>query len=183
MNLSDSNAITKHAAREKIFAVGIDIVKAVAAPFRPADLRAVLGAAAGVPEVAARIGGEATLAVRVTGDRELRRLNRRYLGEDHATDVLAFPAALPAALPASAPAGVPAAGGHLGDLAISWPAVRRQAAEHGHPEFAELALLSVHGLLHVLGWDHASEPERIEMTRLTKVALARAGIELAPGRI
>jgi len=149
----------------------VDLVKAVSAPFRPADLRTVLRAAADVPEVAARIDGDAALAVRVTGDRELRRLNRRYLDEDHPTDVLAFPAE------------GDMRGGHLGDLAISWPAVRRQAAEHGHSEFAELALLAVHGLLHVLGWDHASEPERIEMTRLTNAALARAGIELAPGRI
>lgn len=146
----------------------VDLVKAVAAPFRPSDLRRVLSLAVEVPEVAARVAGEATLAVRVTGDRELRRLNRQFLGEDHATDVLAFPAG---------------AGGHLGDLAISWPAVGRQAAEHGHAEFAELALLSVHGLLHVLGWDHATEPERVEMTRLTNAALTRAGIELAPGRI
>lgn len=146
----------------------VDLVKAVAAPFRPSDLRRVLSLAVEVPEVAARVAGEATLAVRVTGDRELRRLNRQFLGEDQPTDVLAFPAG---------------AGGHLGDLAISWPAVCRQAAEHGHAEFAELALLSVHGLLHVLGWDHASEPERVEMTRLTNAALTRAGIELAPGRI
>ena len=147
----------------------VELVKAVSAPFRPADLRAVLTAAQGVPEIAARMPAAAPgLAIRVTGDRELRRLNRDFLAEDHTTDVLAFPSG---------------DAGHLGDLAVSWPAVRRQAAEHGHGEFAELALLSVHGLLHVLGWDHATEAERVEMTRLTLAALGRAGIELAPGRI
>jgi probable rRNA maturation factor len=147
----------------------VEVVKAVPAPFRPGDLRGALGAALGVPEIAARLAGAGTLVIRVTGDRELRRLNRSFLGDDHPTDVLAFPSG--------------DAQGHLGDLAISWPAVRRQAAEHGHPDFAELALLAVHGFLHVLGWDHARERERIEMTRLTLAALARAGVEPAPGRI
>ena len=147
----------------------VEVVKAVAAPVKPADLRAVLHGAVEVPEIAARLAGDGSLAVRLTGDRELRRLNRDFLGDDHATDVLAFPSG--------------DAAGHLGDLAVSWPAVRRQAGEHGHADFAELALLSVHGFLHVLGWDHATEPERIEMTRLTVAALARSGVELAPGRI
>jgi len=150
----------------------VEVVKAVPAPVAPAFLRGVLEAAAAVPEVAARLAGEAGVAVRITGDRELRRLNRRYLGEDHETDVLAFPS------------GSPSAGsGHLGDLAISWPAVRRQALEHRHDELSEVALLVVHGLLHVLGWDHATESQRVEMTRLTLAALGRSGIELAPGRL
>jgi probable rRNA maturation factor len=149
--------------------VRIDVVKAVAAPFRPGDLRAVLGAAAAVREVGARLGDEPSLVVRVTGDRELRRLNRRFLGEDHATDVLAFPSGQPS--------------GHVGDIAISWPAVRRQAAEHGHAEFTELGLLAVHGFLHLLGWDHAAAAQRREMTRLTLAALELAGLKLAPGRL
>lgn len=156
----------------------VDVVKAVPAPFAPGDLRAVLRAAAAVPEVAARLPHAGTLVLRVTGDRELRRLNRRFLGDDHPTDVLAFAAA---AAPPGGAAGVSPE--HLGDVAISWPAVRRQAAEHGHPDFAEIALLSVHGLLHVLGWDHATEAQRLEMTRLTEAALARSGVRLAPGRI
>ena len=164
--------------------VRVELVKAVPAAFRPADLRAVLTAAQGVPEIAARMPAEPGLAIRVTGDRELRRLNREFLAEDHTTDVLAFPSGGVGGAGAGGAGGAgDAGGGHLGDLAISWPAVRRQAAEHGHAEFAELALLSVHGLLHVLGWDHATEVERVEMTRLTLDALGRAGIELAPGRI
>lgn len=147
----------------------VEVVKAVPAPFKPADLRAVLQAALGVPEIAARLAGDGDLVVRLTGDRELRRLNRTFLGDDHPTDVLAFPSG--------------DAQGHLGDLAVSWPAVRRQASEHGHADFAELALLSVHGLLHVLGWDHADEAQRVEMTRLTLAALRRSGVELAAGRI
>jgi probable rRNA maturation factor len=72
---------------------------------------------------------------------------------------------------------------HLGDLAISWPAVVRQAEEFGQSEPTELGLLALHGLLHLLGWDHESASERKEMKRLTIAALALSGLELAPGRL
>jgi probable rRNA maturation factor len=121
-----------------------------------------------VAEIAARLPeGEAAVAVRIASDASLRRLNRTYAREDHATDVLSF-------------AG---SGDHVGDIAISWPAVVRQAAEFGHDEKTEVALLVVHGLLHLLGWDHATAAERKEMNRLTVAALDRSGIELARGRL
>ena len=85
---------------------------------RASRLRAVLRAAAGVPEVSARLSAQPALTLRVTGDRELRRLNRQFLGEDAVTDVLSFPAGEDAAEP-----------GYLGDIALSWPAVLRQSAE------------------------------------------------------
>jgi probable rRNA maturation factor len=59
----------------------------------------------------------------------------------------------------------------------------RQAAEYGHDEKTELALLAVHGVLHLLGWDHAKAAERREMNRLTLAALERSGIKLAPNRL
>jgi probable rRNA maturation factor len=97
-------------------------------------------------------------------------LNREFRGPDETTDVLAF-----ATTPGDA---------YLGDLAISWPAVRRQALEFGHPEAVEAALLAVHGLLHLLGWDHEGPAEEREMWRLTGEALAAAGVAgPAPGRL
>jgi len=147
-------------------------VKAVRAAVPPAVIRSVIDAAAAVPEVAARLpdpGWE--LAVRISGDGELRRLNRRFLGEDHATDVLSFPS------------GENEPGAYLGDIVISWPAVVRQAGEFGHPEIAEVALLAVHGFLHILGWDHATQAEEAEMNRLTLDALGRCGIAIASGRL
>ena len=110
------------------------------------------------------------VTVRVTGDRELRRLNRQFRGEDHATDVLSFPSG-------------DLASGYLGDLAMSWPAVRRQAEAFGHPPETEAALLVVHGFLHLLGWDHATPREEREMRRLTLACLARAGLQPAAGRL
>ena len=145
-----------------------EVVKAVPAAVAPAFVRRVLALAAKVPEVAARLpDGVCTVAVRITGDGEMERLNRTYAGETHATDVLSF-------------AGT---ANHIGDIAISWPAVVRQAAEYGQDEKTELALLCVHGLLHLLGWDHAAARERKEMTRLTVAALDRSGIKLAPQRL
>jgi probable rRNA maturation factor len=146
----------------------VDVVKAVRAPVSPSEIRSALRRAAGLPEVKARLpAGDASVAVRVTGDAELRRLNRTFAGEDSVTDVLSF-------------AG---AGNHLGDVAISWPAVVRQAALHAHSEQTELALLCVHGLLHLLGWDHATTAERREMTRLTRAALRLSGVVIASGRL
>jgi probable rRNA maturation factor len=153
--------------------IEVEVVKAVRAPLAPAFVRAVLAAAAAEPQVAdalRRGGGGPALTVRLTGDRELRRLNREFLGEDHATDVLSFPSG-------------DVAEGYLGDLALSWPAVLRQAEAFGHPPEVEAALLAVHGLLHLLGWDHASPAEEREMTRLTLACLARGGLEPAPNRL
>lgn len=137
-------------------------------PVPPSFVRGLLQRAISVPEVEARLpSGTATVAVRLTTDGELQRLNREYAGHDSATDVLSF-------------------GGshqHIGDIAISWPMVVRQASEHGHPIETELGLLSVHGLLHLLGWDHASGAQRREMSRLTIAALALSGLRPAPGRL
>jgi probable rRNA maturation factor len=146
----------------------VEVVNAARAPVHASFVRSVLVGAASITEVAARLpDGAATVAVRITGDRELRRLNRDYAGEDAVTDVLSF-------------AG---AGGHVGDLAISWPAAVRQARAFGYPTDTELGLLSVHGFLHLLGWDHATSPERKEMNRITRAALKRSGLTPARGRL
>ena len=153
--------------------LSVTVVKAVPAQLPPRLLREVLVGAAAEPDVARRLpaaGQPAELTVRLTGDRELRRLNRRFLGEDLATDVLSFPSGEPG-------------GSYLGDLALSWPAVTRQAAAAGHSNEVEAALLAVHGLLHLLGWDHATPAEEAEMTALTVACLRRAGLAPAAGRL
>jgi probable rRNA maturation factor len=86
-----------------------------------------------------------SFAVRFTGDRELRRANRTWRGRDAATDVLSF-------------AGEPGPEGrHLGDLLISVPTARRQAAERGSDPERELRALLLHGVLHCLGYDHETD--------------------------
>lgn len=146
----------------------VDVINAVRTPVPASLVREVLTRAAALPEVAARLpAGGATVAVRITGDRELRRLNREFAGDDSMTDVLSFNGSST----------------HVGDLAISWPATVRQAKAFGHDSNTELGLLSVHGLLHLLGWDHASAGERKEMNRLTRAALKRSGLAPARGRL
>ena len=148
--------------------IEVDVVKAVAAPVSSAFVRSVIRRASTVQELAARLPeGEASVAVRIMGDAEMRRLNRSFAGEDHATDVLSF-------------AG---SAGHLGDLAISWPAVVRQARLYRHPQRTELAVLGVHGLLHLLGWDHVTPAQAREMTRLTLAALALSDVKPASRRL
>jgi probable rRNA maturation factor len=148
--------------------LAVEVVKAVRAPIAPSLVRVVLARTTSLPEVAARLPeGSSTIAVRITGDRELRRLNKTYAGHDAVTDVLSF-----------AGSGV-----HIGDLAISWETVVRQAAEFGYEPLSEFALLSVHGMLHLLGWDHAAGPERKEMVRLTVAALELSHLRLPAGRL
>jgi probable rRNA maturation factor len=156
------------AAVPEVLRLEVEVLKAVRAPVAPSWMRGVLERAVTQPEVGARLPpGTCTIAVRLTGDRELRRLNRAFAGDDAVTDVLSF-------------AG---SGQHVGDLAISWPAVKRQAAQFGHPVTTELGLLCVHGLLHLLGWDHRTAAERKEMTRVTRAAVKRSGLLLGPGRL
>jgi probable rRNA maturation factor len=98
-------------------------------------------------------GGEAEeLSVVVCGDARMRALNRRYRGKDRTTDVLSFPA------------GPAAAGGFLGDLVISAPEARRQARRADVALRATMEKLLLHGLLHLLGYDH--ETDRGEMDAL-----------------
>lgn len=98
--------------------------------------------------------GGGSFAVRLAGDPTLRRLNREFRGRAEVTDVLSFPGE-------AGPEGL-----HLGDVVISIPAARRQAAAAGHTAARELRLLALHGLLHCLGHDH--ETDGGEMDRLER---------------
>ncbi len=103
--------------------------------------------------------GAASLGVRFASDREMRRANREFRGKDRPTDVLSFPGE-PA--PPEEPRQEPY---HIGDILISVPTARRQAAAAGHGVERELRLLVLHGLLHCLGHDHETdggEMERLE---------------------
>ena len=108
--------------------------------------------------------------VLLTGDGTLRRLNRRFAGEDHATDVLAFPAT--AEGPHRDMQDLQDAG-FLGDIAVSVPRVARQALDHGVSAERELAMLAIHGTLHLLGYDHATPDEERVMFGKTDLALAQ----------
>ncbi len=114
----------------------------------------------------AESAGAAELSVTVTDDETVRSLNREYAGEDAVTDVLSFSQregeefALP-------PGGVPP----LGEVVIAYPQAFRQASERGRPTDAEVARLLIHGILHLLGYDHA-EPQEGHRMRAREEELA-----------
>jgi len=117
----------------------------------------------------------AELTIVVTGDKRIRELNRQYLGEDRPTDVLAFPSAGPAAPFVAAPE----AATYLGDIILSYPRAREQAETAGHPVEAELQLLVVHGVLHLLGYDHARAEEKAHMWALQGQVLQTLGLSIS----
>ena len=95
----------------------------------------------------------------------MRRLNRRYRGVDRVTDVLSFPADSGARSRADR---------FLGDLAIAKGVAGRQARREGHAYALELRILALHGLLHLLGYDH--QTDQGEMRRLEERLRQRAGL-------
>jgi probable rRNA maturation factor len=100
------------------------------------------------------------LAIVITNDDEVRRLNAEFLGIDEPTDVLSFP--VDAGDDFIAPPGEAL---HLGDIAISLDTARRQAAQVGHALQDELAHLLVHGILHLCGYDHVESAEEEAVMR------------------
>lgn len=115
----------------------------------------------------------ATLTLVITDDEEVRRLNRQFRHVDAPTDVLAFPAA--AAAPFVEAPGQPF---YLGDVIISHPRAVAQAAEAGHSVQNELALLAVHGVLHLLGHDHATPQEKATMWAAQEAILGQLGFQI-----
>ncbi|MGO1003431.1 rRNA maturation RNase YbeY [Lysobacter sp. Hz 25] len=123
--------------------------------------------------VAAALEGrirEADLAIRVVDNKEGRSLNRHYRGRDYATNVLSFPADMPEGLPEGVRLPL------LGDLVICAPVVAREAREQKKALNDHYAHLTVHGTLHLLGWDHEDEREAECMEQLEREILASLGI-------
>lgn len=104
----------------------------------------------------------------------MRRLNRVYRGKDRTTDVLAFP--IRKVSPRVTRQASPVTPRLLGDIVISMPQAERQAAQAGHGLDREIAILVIHGLLHLLGYDHErSAREARRMSRREALVLRRLG--------
>jgi len=125
-------------------------------------------------EITRRVARGRGVVCLITGDAELRRLNRQFLGKDYATDVLSFPAGDGVGDPrpdgrglragARALTGAPQSGnglsndrGSAGEIAISIDRAAAQAKEHGHSLADELRILILHGVLHLAGFDHEKD--------------------------
>jgi probable rRNA maturation factor len=120
--------------------------------------------------------GKDSVAIRLIGDAEMTRLNETYRKKKGPTDVLSFPAAWDSAKPGTLRQQVrKARGGFLGDIAISPKVARRNARSLGRELPEELKVLILHGVLHLLGYDHETdrgEMERIEVRLRRKLGIA-----------
>ena len=104
------------------------------------------------------------LTIVITDDAHVQRLNHQYRGVDRPTDVLSFSTEASPGDGKSESFVMPEEVTlYLGDVIVSYPTALAQAREQGHPIEEELALLVVHGCLHLLGYDHADEAQRREM--------------------
>lgn len=101
-------------------------------------------------------GVEGDITILVVDDETIHEMNREYRNVDRPTDVLSFPDAEGETL-----LSIPDA--FLGDIAISLPRAKAQAAEYGHSLLRELTFLAVHGSLHLMGYDHMTDADREEM--------------------
>ena len=113
------------------------------------------------------------VAIVVTDDEGIQELNRDFLGNDEPTDVLAFSAQEEA----EGFVAAPEVDDYLGDVIVSYPRAVAQAKEAGHPAEREIALLIVHGLLHLLGYDHGDEEERAAMWARQEAILAMSNAQ------
>lgn len=119
----------------------------------PARLKRAANAALDQQRVADRV----ELTIVIAGNAQLRRLNRQFRHIDAPTDVLSFNAEDETA--------------YLGDVIISYPQAKAQARAGGHPIEAELQLLVVHGVLHLLGHDHDTAAKKAQMWQAQAAAL------------
>jgi probable rRNA maturation factor len=125
--------------------------------------------------------GVCEVSVTLVDDESIRELNRHYRGKDVATDVLSFSQLDGDRLSlGDMPEGSPVP---IGDIVISMPRVAEQAVEYGHSEAREFGYLMVHGLLHLVGFDHETPEDAITMRAAEEDVLAAADLtrETGPG--
>src|ERR1700677_4674730 len=134
--------------------------------------RAIAAAAETVQAGSGEAGfGEAELAVMLTDDAGIRTLNSNWRGIDKPTNVLSFPALQP-----SGPSGPDDAPRMLGDIAIAYQTMRREADDEQKPFDHHLSHLAIHGFLHLIGYDHEQDNDAETMETLEQEILAQLGI-------
>lgn len=156
------------------FEITVEVDEHFAGRFDVASVIAAIETTLRVQQVA-----RASLTLAVTDEQTVQELNRDYRNIDAPTDVLSFAAQTDEAtpqlvLPPELRAEMAA---YLGDIVIAFPYAERQAAQFENSIDAELRLLAVHGVLHLLGYDHATPAEEIRMWAAQAAILATFGDE------
>lgn len=142
----------------------------------PAELEAIIERAVLATLQQQRIAPRTEVTVALVSPGEIRELNRVYRSVDEETDVLSFTMDQEVAAPL-----LPGALPHLGDIAISMQRAELQAREYGHSFARELAFLTVHGVLHLLGHDHHAPEEQRRMRSVEEDVLALLGLSRGDG--
>ena len=138
--------------------------------------RAALGALAATPYADWQSGAAAIeVAVRLTSDDEVRALNAQYRGKDRSTNVLSFPMIQPDLL-ATVTQNSDDGEVILGDIVLAHGVCAAEAAERGVPLADHAAHLVVHGMLHLLGYDHQGDGEADAMEAIERDVLAALGL-------
>ena len=140
------------------------------------DARGLPAAAPGLARWLASVApasARGDVTVVLATDARVRKLNHEYRGKDYATDVLSFPVDDDGA-PGAPGAKNAQTARHLGDIVIARGVATRQAREAGHALATELRILALHGLLHLLGYDH--ERDAGEMARVEKRLRRQGGL-------
>ncbi|MDT7933600.1 MAG: rRNA maturation RNase YbeY [Sphingomonadaceae bacterium] len=140
----------------------MDIDIETLAPWPAADWQAIARAAVGSVLALRPPAAAPEIAIRLTDDAELHRLNREFRGKDQPTDILSFPAG------PYAPPG--------GDIAIALETAATAARKRGVPLESHVQRLIVHGVLHLIGCTHGDDADAAEMERLEREAMARIGL-------
>jgi probable rRNA maturation factor len=135
--------------------------------FREAEVYARLGIIATLRIAEADLPEDTEISLLLCDDAFVRELNRRWRGQDKPTNVLSFPAAEDDTFERLL----------LGDIAIAYETLAREAAAEGKSLKAHFCHLTIHGLLHLLGYDHDNEEDAEEMEALEREILAALGIE------
>ena len=115
---------------------------------------------------------DSELTIVLTDDSKIQKLNREYLGLDEPTDVLSFPASETDGSEIDPETGAR----YIGDIVISLPYAARSAEKAGHPLESEVQLLVVHGVLHLLGHDHAKAKAKTKMWKAQAEILESLGL-------
>jgi probable rRNA maturation factor len=142
--------------------INIDIIPEFRRVFMPGILERAAKAA-----LLQQSAPDADLTLVLTGDAQIQALDRDFLDKDVPTDVLSFP---------TSETDPETGRRYLGDIIISVPRAEAQSISAGHSLEAELSLLVVHGVLHLLGHDHAEQEEKTRMWAAQAETLTRLGI-------
>ena len=124
--------------------------------------------------IARSAGSDVELGLVITSQEKVRQLNKSYRGKDEPTDVLAFYMTSAAGETFVAPLDGLL---HLGEVIISYPQAVIQAREHRHSIKRELAILIIHGVLHLLGYDHEEPEQEHQMREREKEILSRVEVD------